>query len=516
MRRGENQSLFDRWTILILLAVAVWMIFAAGRYGIFDDEAFSLRRYEMPMGAMVRALWDGVEPDPPLYYILQNLSVRTFGIGPHGLRALSIIMFLAGLVAMRAAGRAWFGKRVGRVTMSLCALHPAHLFVGFAARWYSTMFLAVGVLLWATGRMVEDNKNPLPHPPGRAGFRSSDKATGSDNSYRASWQWIGWAVAAAAVCYVNYFGPVIVSLTWLVAVARSRDRGRWTAAILTTALLYAPWLPAFWRQVMSFPDFGGSAVSMLATAGRTLMALCAGNLASPTAWWVWGPMAAFSILFCRLTWRARLRVGPIALIVIGCFVAGVVSRTMIDKYVMTFSSVVCLLFAATLSPCHVDSGQATNRARIACLALLALGWLGCGVNLVTGKNWSSLRWLDPWESAVSQCVDHANRLPDSVIVASHPSATYYLRRLGRAAPLSPERAVPIIEKVENERCVTLEAAEFTDAPAWQRLRDRLNADYRLIGEDAYLRDEYAEWKDRLDPRFRHPQWRITVRLWSRE
>lgn len=71
----------SRHHLILLAAVGVWMFWAAGHFTVFDDEAFSCRRYVLPAGEMVSLLWHGVEPDPPLYYLLQNVWVRIFGVG---------------------------------------------------------------------------------------------------------------------------------------------------------------------------------------------------------------------------------------------------------------------------------------------------------------------------------------------------------------------------------------------------------------------------------------------------
>lgn len=588
-------KLFDRWSIAILVIVAAWMIWAAGYYTVFDDEAFSCQRYVLPMGEMVRALWDGVEPDPPLYYVLQNLSVRVVGVGPLGLRALSIVMFLAGLVAMRAAGRAWFGERVGNVTMLLCAVHPAHLFFGFAARWYSTMFLMVGLLLWVTAKLARFeilregdaalNSRPHPGPPLIKGRESGERYGAKESDVpsitcpihaarRERWLILGWGVVAAGVCYTNYFGPVVVGLVWLVSILRHSCRMRWIGAGVIAAALFAPWWPPFWRQVAAFPQFYGGAMSMAATAGRTMMALAAGNLASPRAWWVWGPMAVFGVLVVVRVWSERRRVWPIALIVVGCFVAGGVSRTMIDKYVMTFSGVACLLVAAVLcrekashrlESCvtqHRLKTGATGTVRLAACTTLALAWLGCGVNLVMEKNWSSLRWLDPIEHVVRRCMREWGPPEGALWIASHPSVHYYRGAL-LASPVQiallvrtdEDRATArefhstqslryifaadwlamktwdvserkhhdglnypdpiLIETSKPLRVVTLGTTGYSETSDWDAVRMALDQSYRLVAGESYLVDPDAAWKDRIDPKFKHPRWRITVRVWER-
>lgn len=535
-------KLFDRWSIAILVIVAAWMVWAAGYYTVFDDEAFSCQRYVLPMGEMVRALWDGVEPDPPLYYVLQNLSVRVVGVGPLGLRALSIVMFLGGLLAMQTAGRAWFGERVGNVTILLCAVHPAHLFFGFAARWYSTMFLMVALLLWVSKRLAD----VVPVTP---------------ELQRLERRLILlWALIAAGVCYTNYFGPVVVALVWSALLELHHPLKRWFSAGLLAVVLYAPWLPPFWRQATAFPQFSGSPTSTLATAARTLMALLAGDLASPRAWWVWGPMAVFAVLFCLRLWQDWARVRSLAAIVMGCLFLGAVSRTMIDKYVMTFSGVACLLVAALLS---LSQQNKHTSIRFAAGTTLALAWSACGFNLVRETHWSSLRWLDPIEQVVRRCMREWGPPGGALWIASHPSVHYYRGALF-ASPMKialrvktdEDRATlreftstqslryifaadwlamktwdtnarkldddglyypdPIlIETSKPRRVVTIETTGYSEAREWDAVRMALDHSYQLVLEENYLVDSDAAWKDRVDPKFKHPRWRITVRKWER-
>lgn len=491
------------------------MLWAAGHYTVFDDEAFSCLRYTMPAGEMVRALWDGAEPDPPLYYLMENLSIRAFGIGPTGIRFLSIILFLFGLHFTRLAGEAWFDAATGRRAMLLAALHPAHLMLGFAARWYSAMFCAVAILTWITGRTLNDS--------------TRDR------------RWIiSWGLSAAVVCYINYFGVVMVALLWLVAIVRDKHPGHWALALLIAVISYAPWMPPFARQLTAFPQFTGSWQSVAGSAGRTLMALMAGNLASPRAWWVWAPMGLWLVLIAVLL-RMQLRpLWPIAVVVAGAFVAGTVTRTIIDKYVMTFSGLACILVAATMWPTG-ETPNAAGRRIIARAAqwMLVVGWIGCGVNLVTEKNWSSLRLLDPFESAASKLagggVDY-----DPSFVATHPSARYYLaielerptdgelpeypqwRRTAGPTESSDGKWIntpaSILNKLSTEdvtTIATLEGATFADDPDWRALRGALHLRFKKSSEQPYLEDPDAEWKDRIDPVYSHPRHRVRATVWEK-
>jgi len=531
--------------------VGAFLLFGATHYSVFDDEALSCRLYAMPMGEMLGALWRGEDPDPPLYYLLQNVWVGIFGVGPLGLRGLSIICFLAALPVLRAAGRIWFNGRVGMAAMWIAALHPAHLFFGFAGRWYSLMFLLVAVLLWVTGELCA-----LPDATRAGGPRRR--------------LFIAWALAAAAVCYTNYFGLVVVGLTWLAALWQDRLRrreglGPWLVAAAGAAALLAAWMPPTWHHVWSFPESGGGWQTYAATAGRTLMALCAGNLASIGAWWVWAPMAVFALAFVVLLTTQRRRVRPIALIVLGCFAAGVASRTMIDKYIMTFSGPACLLVAALVLSRRGSKHRSTKRWSRLLTGALAASWLGCGVNLASERHFSSLRWLDPFEDVTAELFERnwPHGRPDAVV--SHPAARYYFARLradaeasnpirDRLVPpmvvtvrtpaaawlrawecqqgretsdgfyaMTPEAVLRLLEsaavtgKVEEmpRFIVTLQTTGFASAPQWEALRAHLARDYVVTHERRYLEDAAAAWKDRLDPRVTHARWRITVRYHER-
>ncbi len=526
------RRLFDRWTLLILLLAAAPLIRGAARYTVFDDEAFSCRRYVMPIGEMVSALWRGVEPDPPLYYLLINGWTRLFGVGPPALRSLSIILFLAALPIMRQAGEAWFGRRAGILAMLLSALHPAHLFFGFAARWYALVFLLTAVLLWLTAA------------PRRT---ASALNRGSDTNRTAA-----WSLVAAALAYTNTFGLVMAGWCWVVGAIRdTRSRYpacRWPAAAVLAVVLYLPWLPAVIRQYQIFQESGGSWGGWTSTAARTTLALLTGNLASPEAWWAWAPMAVAAVgLVALLRWQGR-QAWSVLLIAGGTLLVGVMTRAMIDKYILTLSGGFSLLAAGLLAGAW-EASRSTARRMIqrATITCLVCGWLGCMANLTLERHWSSLRWLDPMAEVTQRLFVEWRLAPRTGAVAapvitSHPSARYYfaLYEARHAAGDTPERAAWAVAFDNQNRTadsapgpaltpsailprldgplpptavVTLQTAGFTDLPDWQVVEERLARGYELQGEERHLYDSFAAWKDRLDPAIHHPVWRVTVRWW---
>lgn len=492
------------------------MVWAAGNYTVFDDEAFSCRRYVLPLGEMVSALWHGVEPDPPFYYILLNLWIKVFGVAPLALRGLSILLFLAGLWFLKGAAAVWFDKQVARLAFILAAIHPAHLFFGFAARWYSAMFLAVSILLWLTGRIA----------------RSKEVSRGAV---------IGWSFAAAVVCYTNYFGPVVVGLCALAGFFEHRAAKVWLPALAGAVVLFAPWTPPFIHQLTAFPQLGGGLFSLAGTAGRTGMALCAGNLAAPGSWWVWIPMAfaGFALAARLLTQRTALR--PFLLLVGGCLFAGIITRTMIDKYILCISGPACILIAAAWARGSGSSINATNaRVRSVGIVALVIAWLGCGINLMTERHWSSLRWLDPFTQVIQDAAEDPAAPHPRDWVMTHPSARYYFaldtmsangstrvyspaqwrtlasepERTDAPVPATPRSMLDRMRKSPPREILVLRTAGFSDDSDWQELDRKLASDYELILTKSYLPDPDAVLKDKLDPRYKHPRDRIQLEIWS--
>lgn len=519
----------------VIVASGAFLFQGAGRYTVFDDEAFSSRRYVLPTDELIDALRHRVEPDPPLYYLAVHAWIRIWGIEPLAMRSLSILFFVAGLLALRSAAHAWFGPAAARWALLLCALHPLHLFFGFAARWYALMFLCSALLLAASGRIR------------RALITGTQPAASA---------YLAWVISAAMALYTNYFAPCIVGLTWLALWGRNgRDPKHRRSLIVAAALvvlLYAPWLPTFWHELAAFPRIERSIGAYVVCAARTATALATGNLADPGglrlddpgAWWVWLPAAGAAALLGLLVLQRRRELAGMLFIAGGSFLAGVVTLSMIDKYVMTFSAAAVLLVAGALAAKCPAGGAATHagfgvngpvipagawRCRSAML-LLALTWIGCAANLVRERDWSSVRWLDPFESAVADVA--SQRGPNDVIVATHPSVRYYCGLLHarhiegpvseriaawRAAydsidAPSAALAEQLAARQPPPRIWLIETAAIgSDAEALASFVSRLAPTYLRVQETRLAPDPAAARKDRLDPRFVHPTHRIVVK-----
>lgn len=524
---AESTRLVDAKAIVVIIAAATWLVFAASHYTVFDDEAFSCRLYAMPLGDMLHAQWSGADPDPPVFYVLQNLWVRAVGVGPLALRGLSILCTLAALIAIRAAARAWFGDLAGFIAMLIAALHPAHLFFGFAARWYALFLFLSACLLWRSGRIYRN---------GTITYRDA----------------VAWGILAALAALTNYFGLVVagflgVALLWRL-LRQCDQRKRLVVAFGIAILLFAAWIKPFALHLATFRDSspGGS---IAATLARTLVALTTGNLASITAWWVWIPMAiagAIGLITLIRRWQA---LSPVALVLVGSILVAAFSRTMLDKYILTLSGMACVLLGGLFSNDRPATRPPVGRIRLGTLApiFLAIAWLACGINLVTERHWSSLRWLDPIDSAIGDAVaSGANAVQP--VVATHPSARYYgAMRTIRADAATPDStaivnaaewldaycaqdtsdqsdslmvtANAMSERIRQGGAVpglfTLRTSGYELLPDWNALQQALDRDYTMTSERHYLEDPDAALKDRIDPTIHHAPWRITLESWMR-
>jgi len=559
----SSRLLHNAW--LVVLLVGTFQFWAAAHYTVFDDEAFSCRLYTLPLTEMLAHLRDGSDPDPPLYYIIENFWVHAFGVTPIALRLPSIIFFLVGCWCTARAAEAWWGSTAGAPALIITALHPAHLFFGFAARWYALAFCLVAALHWIT-----------------ASVRRARNITKQ--------QALAWGVIAGAAMLTNYFLIAVVALHGSVLVLAIWRTRRWTRTLFAAGvafIVFIPWSVPFLQTLQTFRD-SSPAGSIPATAARLLMVLLTGNLASPRAWWTWIVAGIFglALLWCiamHHRWRHPAVWVPLLLLALGIF-----TRTLIDKYVMTISGLCCVALAGLLArvssrssppapegqghpreqspsprgagapgsetptPDHSSMAGTTaargladigdfvkqqqngqTSRRILQVTLIAM-WLTCGAHLVTERYWSSLRWRDPMRAVVADVLSIESIGARVAFVASHPSARYYAalqtgqratswqqawrqQENGGQSPLLLPSAFNERARTANhfDKVITLQTSGFVELPEWQKLNATLEREYDLIAEETCLADPDAELKDRLDPSIHHARHRITIRQWRR-
>src|SRR5882757_2918716 len=138
----SHPRVLPRWLAPLVLALAVAAVYAPSLRGGFlnyDDDWLIennpiLRRTDA--GAL-RTIWIDLGPETrqrlgaeylPVRDTLMWFEVRLFGFSPHAMRAVSLLLYLAAALAMRAYLRATIADPiVAGLAAFLFALHPVHV-----------------------------------------------------------------------------------------------------------------------------------------------------------------------------------------------------------------------------------------------------------------------------------------------------------------------------------------------------------------------------------------------------
>ena len=163
--------------------------------GIWLDEATSIDQAQMPLGDMLHTL-RSTDVHPPLHHVVLWVTVRALGTGELAVRAPSLIAATALVPLLYAAGRDIYDRRAGMAAAALGAVAPFAIWYAQEARMYALFMVFALLAVWAQVRIL------------RGG---------------GALAWAGYAVAAAALVYTQYFGILFVGvqqLAFAVAVAR--------------------------------------------------------------------------------------------------------------------------------------------------------------------------------------------------------------------------------------------------------------------------------------------------------
>ena len=163
---------------------------------------------------MRHVAYGGIEDNPPLYYVLAELS-SALGDPEVWLRLPSVLLGAATVPLVYAAGRLAAGGSAGVWAAALWTLSPFVLFYGTEGRAYAT--LAFFVVLSTV-----------------AGLRRS---------------WVLYGIAVCAAMYSHYTAVFVLAAqaAWFL-LARPEDRRPLLIAPGAAALAYLPWLPLMAEQ----------------------------------------------------------------------------------------------------------------------------------------------------------------------------------------------------------------------------------------------------------------------------
>jgi Dolichyl-phosphate-mannose-protein mannosyltransferase len=207
--------------------------------GIWLDEATSIHQAQMTLGDLLHSLRT-TDVHPPLHHVVLWATVRVFGTGELAVRLPSLLAATALIPVLYLAGRDLYDRRAGLAAAALASLAPFTVWYAQDARMYALFMLFALFSVWMQARILRG---------GGAGA------------------WLGYAGAAAALVYTQYFGILLVAVQQLAFVMalyqRRRDRAAlralglpWLGASLLLALLTAPLVPFAFDQYTANENAG--------------------------------------------------------------------------------------------------------------------------------------------------------------------------------------------------------------------------------------------------------------------
>ncbi len=221
--------------LIILLAFAV-RVYQLDRQSIWFDEGWSAYAAVQPD---LLAAWNADATNPPLYYVLINISTRFFGDSAFSLRFFSLLMGLLALPVGYRLTRDLFNRRAGLYALLLFAISPLLWWAAQEARMYTLLALLVLLCAWAWQRLL-------------------------DQPRRGTWALL--LVSELLLLYAHNTGPVVVLwlntatlIVWIVR--RSLNAPAWKSWIAGQVLVGLCWLPYFVSRFLTLQEANNAVVS---------------------------------------------------------------------------------------------------------------------------------------------------------------------------------------------------------------------------------------------------------------
>jgi O-antigen/teichoic acid export membrane protein len=188
--------------------------------GLWLDEATEVSQTHLSYGAMLHQLAT-TDVHPPLHHTVLWLTVRVFGDGELAVRLPSLIAGTLLIPVLYRVGTEIYDRRAGLAAAALGAVAPFPVWYSEEARMYAFFMLFATLAVWMQMRAL------------RRGSRAD---------------WIGYALASAALIYNQYFSALLVLTQQAIfAIAFIRGDRRllrgWLGSAALIALLVAPLLP---------------------------------------------------------------------------------------------------------------------------------------------------------------------------------------------------------------------------------------------------------------------------------
>ncbi len=258
---------------IITLAAFALRCYRLGVPSIWYDEGVSIYLARQSLAELIAHTAGDIHP--PGYYALLHVWIRAAGDSELAVAFLSLVFGVLLVPLIYALGRRLYGPAAGRWAALLVALSPYNLQYSQEMRMY-TLGAFLGLLtLWCMVGWLSDTK-----PLRRFGsnIHSESALAGQELPHRQEhWQpsqgWLfGYTLAAALGLYTLYYFAFLLVFEnlfvlgwwlWSARLPKSSETsevwakgpgiGRWIAAQVGVAILYAPWIPIAYRQATNPP-----------------------------------------------------------------------------------------------------------------------------------------------------------------------------------------------------------------------------------------------------------------------
>lgn len=209
---------------LVAVGAALRLYLLAGK-SIWLDEAFSIVISQRDPAELLRMV-ARTDAHPPLYYLALNLWLSLVGTGAGRVRLLSALFSTASIPLMYLVGESLYqDAQAGLIAAAVLAFSPFQVWYGQEARMYAMLTILVLASACFFLRALRRN-SPL--------------------------DWAGFALTTVLALYTDtgalwyVFG---LGLFYLLFARRFPGTLKdWILSQVAIALLYAPWLPFFWKQ----------------------------------------------------------------------------------------------------------------------------------------------------------------------------------------------------------------------------------------------------------------------------
>ncbi len=234
MTENDNPSKYSLMFLWIIIGIAFFLrVYGLTYQSLWNDELSSWTYSDYD--SIDKVIEEGVKPDvhPPGYILLLHFSNKLFGTGEAALRFPSVLAGILAVWVIYQIGVYFYSSREGLVVACLMAVMHIPIYYSQEVRPYAFVILLGMVTALMFFKIIR-------------------------NLYQGnkiSWWFVtGYIVAAAATCYLHYFGILLIvsyGLYWLIFSILSRKLRPFLLLAychMGILLLYAPWFASLWKD----------------------------------------------------------------------------------------------------------------------------------------------------------------------------------------------------------------------------------------------------------------------------